>query len=243
MIDTSNLINPLTGKTYTNEELMEAINADETASKIYKGGERFGWDNIAESTSEKLKSAINDYWNSKYKDQLQSDLASQPQFDSPVTSAEPEYEANQKAADTQQAIAESAQTAQAEAEKNAAAAASAGINKSRAGMLSDNAAQQSQTSNVSNIATANSSQAASTQADYLQKMAQADALDQQARNMKSGAALTAIGGGIQGAATGASFGLISDENMKEEPFDDDKLYDAIREFKRLYMKVKELRRK
>lgn len=247
-------INPATGKAFTDEEFEKAMaqfgyDVNATAQQSY---DKYGGE---EASRNALYDAL-----LKYKEWVQAEAAgktqagnntegTRAQFDIPTATntteySTPDYAGRNKAVDTQQAIAESAQAAQAEAEKNAAAAASAGVNKSRAGMLSDNAASSSNTSNVSNIASANASQAASTQADYMQKMAQADALDQQAKNMKSGAGLTAIGGGVQGAAAGASTGaMISDKNMKEEPFDDEKLYSAIRQFKELYMKVKNLRRK
>lgn len=154
-----------------------------------------------------------------------------------------DYTGNQQAVDTQQAIAEGAQTAQQEAEKSAASSASAGINKSRAGMLSDSGTSSAQTNNVSNISMANASQNASTQADYLNKMNQADALDQQAKFQAQGAGIQALGAGMQGAAAGAAMGaVISDENAKESPADfDAKLSDAINQFKILYKRVKEKR--
>lgn len=155
-----------------------------------------------------------------------------------------DYTGNQQAVDTQQAIAEGAQTAQQEAEKSAAASASAGINKSRAGMLSDSGTQSAQTNNVSNISMANATQNASTQADYLNKMNQADALDQQAKFQTQGAGIQALGAGIQGAASGLAMGGVigSDENIKTSPDDfDAKLSDAINQFKILYKRVKEKR--
>jgi len=154
-----------------------------------------------------------------------------------------DYTGNQQAVDTQQAIAEGAQTAQQEAEKSAASSASAGINKSRAGMLSDSGTSSASTNNVSNIAMGNTSQNASTQADYLNKMNQADALNQQAKFQSQGAGITALGAGMQGAASGAALGaVISDENAKESPDDfDSKLSDAINQFKILYKRVKEKR--
>lgn len=155
-----------------------------------------------------------------------------------------DYTGNQQAVDTQQAIAEGAQTAQQEAEKSAASSASAGINKSRAGMLSDSGTSSAQTNNVSNISMANATQNASTQADYLNKMNQADALDQQAKFQARGAGIQALGAGMQGAAAGAAMGGVigSDENIKTSPDDfDAKLSDAINQFKILYKRVKEKR--
>ena len=84
---------------------------------------------------------------------------------------------------------------------------------------------------------------ASTQADYLQKMAQADALDQQAKNVnKSGdlAALGALfGGAASGASVGASLANTSDENEKEAP--DSDLFEMVEQFKKLYEELQELR--
>lgn len=149
----------------------------------------------------------------------------------------------QGSSDIQQAMADSAQAAQKEATEQARINASAGINKSRAGMLSDNQTQQSQTNNIANNYNASQAQHASTQADYLQKMAQADALDQQAANMKKGLNYTTAAGAIQGATTGAStglsMGLASDERLKESY--DDKLEDAIKQFRILYKRVKAIR--
>lgn len=245
----SAMINPATGKQFTPQEIADIF---EAWGKIqYPDGKTFY--NIPEyidAMNTALKSYLEHYDDSanasaNAPETTTGEETSISQFDKPGISDEtgtPDYEGRKNATDVQQAIAEGAQTAQAESENNAVAAASAGVNKSRAGMLSDNASQQTQTNNVSNIASANSSQAASTQADYLNKMAQADALDQQAKNIKSGSAMTALGGGIQGAASGAIAGaIISDEDMKEPIDFDQQLYDAIRQFKELYKKVKAMR--
>lgn len=255
--ETYKWINPITGKAFTDDEVNAAL-------------AQFGYDNTLTAQQnydkyggqEAATKALNEAM-LKYYEWVQSEAAGQTQvenntdetksndgttaqFDTPAAvtteGSTPDYTGRKNAVDVQQAIAEGAQTAQAESENNAVAAASAGVNKSRAGMLSDNASQQTQANNVSNIASANSSQAASTQADYLKKMAQADALDQQAKNMKSGAAMTAIGGGIQGAASGGITGaIVSDEDLKEPIDFDQQLYDAIRQFKELYAKVKAMR--
>lgn len=160
----------------------------------------------------------------------------------------------------QQAAAENALSSQKQAEEAARTSASAGINKPRAGMLSDNAAQQSQTNNVPQLYGMAKNQTQTTSNDYLQKMAQADALDQQAKNIQAGAGLTAMGGaitgGASGAMTGATLGMGSDENMKESPdatnkerrtkesrseVTDDELNKAIRQFRDLYKRVKALK--
>lgn len=161
------------------------------------------------------------------------------------TAANGDYSGRENYGETQDAIAKGAQEAQQNAENQARSSASAGINKSRAGMLSENNSQQSQTNNVSNIYGANTAQNASTQADYLQKMAQADALDQQASNMRKGAGLTALGNGISGAMTGATVGAtlgMSDERAKEAPNDNNNsLQDMIKQFRCLYKRLQELK--
>lgn len=135
--------------------------------------------------------------------------------------------------------------AQATAQANKTANINAGMNKSRAGMLGSQASNSTQ-SNAVNYAAGNRASNASTQADYLQKMASADGLDQQASNMNKAAGLAALSGALQGAGSGASTGAamqsaISDENAKQDPIDDDKLNEAIKQFKTLYAKVKQLR--
>lgn len=135
--------------------------------------------------------------------------------------------------------------AQATAQANKTANINAGMNKSRAGMLGSQASNSTQ-SNAVNYAAGNRASNASTQADYLQKMASADGLEQQASNMDKAAGLAALSGALQGAGSGASTGAamqsaISDENAKQDPVDDDKLNEAIKQFKALYAKVKQLR--
>ncbi len=238
-----NMTNPATGKKFTSQEIAD----------IYKKWRADTGDTTTYTSFPDLVNAMNTAMRS-YLEHYDEKAATatdgeqtvsqfdKPNIDDSSATETPDYTGRKNAVDVQQAIAEGAQTAQTESENNAVAAASAGINKSRAGMLSDNASQQTQTNNVSNIATANSAQSTSTQADYLKKMAQADALDQQAANMKSGAGLTAIGGGIQGAASGAMAGaMISDEDLKEPIDFDQQLYDAIKQFKELYAKVKAMR--
>lgn len=146
----------------------------------------------------------------------------------------------------QQAAAENALSAQKQSAESARASASAGVNKPRAGMLADNSTQQNQTNNVPQLYGMAKNQTQTTSNDYLQKMAQADALDQQASNIQKGAALTAFGGAIQGGAsgamTGATLGMGSDENMKESPqtnkVTDEELNKAIRQFRELYRRVR-----
>ena len=119
----------------------------------------------------------------------------------------PKNSAIEETAKTGEAIAQGAQEAQQAAEASAQKQASAGINRSRAGMLSDQGAEASQTTNVANNYTMAKQQTGATQADYLNKMNQADALSQQANNIQRGAGLTALGGGLQAGATGLKAGM------------------------------------
>ena len=134
-------------------------------------------------------------------------------------------------------------SAQQEAKANAAANANTGINKSAAGLLGSQASSTDSASTANNLYASNRNTQASTQADYLQKMAQADALDQQAKNVnKSGdlAALGALfGGAASGASVGASLANTSDENEKEAP--DSDLFEMVEQFKKLYEELQELR--
>jgi hypothetical protein len=144
-----------------------------------------------------------------------------------------------------QALQAQQQSNQAAAQANKTANINAGINKSRAGMLGSQAAS-TDNSVAQNQYMANRSTAASTQADYLEKMAQADALDQNARNMSRSAGLASLSGALTGAGSGAALGaVVSDENAKEEPIedpiDDNKLQEAIAEFKRLSDRLKQLK--
>lgn len=135
------------------------------------------------------------------------------------------------------------------AQANKKANINAGINRSQAGLLgSNNAAKQAPS--VQNAQYfGNRSTAASTQADYLEKMASANALDQQASNMGKSASLAGVAGALTGAGSGAALGAtISDENCKDAPskepcdgIDTDELLSSVQQFMDLYAKVKELR--
>lgn len=105
----------------------------------------------------------------------------------------------------QQAMADSADAAQTEAYQNYLANATAGINKSRAGMLASQGADPTQ--NVQSNYSANRQLGTSTQNDYLQKMSQANALQQQADMMKKGQGWNIASGALQGLGAGASFGM------------------------------------
>lgn len=90
-----------------------------------------------------------------------------------------------------------------------------------------------------------SSQSASTQADYMEKLGQGLALKNQADNLSNSAKYAGISGALQGGAAGMSMGAtISDENAKQssDPIDDDELNKAIEEFKMLKERIDELKR-
>lgn len=123
-------------------------------------------------------------------------------------------EAAETAKQTELAAGELAETeAQQNATTSAIQAQNAGLNKERAGMMGE-----ANLANRSNANNALAGIAASTQADYLNKIGQANALQQQAENMQKGAALNTAGatvsGAAQGLATGASMFGTSDENEK-----------------------------
>lgn len=131
------------------------------------------------------------------------------------------------------------QTAQAQAK----AAKNAGLTQARANAIGD-ASTYGNTiaSNANNL----SSQNAMTQADWLEKQGQIGAAMQQAGNMQNAAKYAGLSGALQGGAAGMSMGAtISDENAKEAPsdgIDDNKLNEAIKEFRELYKKLNELKK-
>ena len=152
-------------------------------------------------------------------------------------------ERNSEASARGQEAAVNAQTAQSAAKANALQNASAGINRSRAGMLGSNAAQSAQTADTG-IYNAAKQQTNTTNADYLSKMKQADALDTQANYMQKAVPLATASSVLQGAATGAKTGMmLSDENAKEDDdgIDEDKLYEAISQYKQLYEELRQLK--
>lgn len=103
--------------------------------------------------------------------------------------------------------------------KNAEVAArNTGMNRARASTQASQNAQQQINQNATGMGSTLRGQAQGTQNDYLNKMNYANALDQQASNIQSGAALNTIGSALQGAGNGAKFGAgLSDENAKEAP--------------------------
>lgn len=124
----------------------------------------------------------------------------------------------------------------------------AGVNAARAGNMAG--ANNASSSLTSGLYQAGAAQNAATQADYRNKMAQADVMDTQANNMAKGAKLMPWAAGLQGFGQGMQLGgLMSDENCKEAPegtpedgIDDQKLIEAMEQFKSLYNKLQELKK-
>lgn len=131
------------------------------------------------------------------------------------------------------------------ADANKTANISGGINRSLSGIMgSQNASKQ--TANVANpMYSANSSNASSTQADYLEKMGQAKALDTQAGALNKSAGMASLASGIQGFGSGASVGAAlatSDENCKEKPdVSTEDLLEKVSQFMELYDKLQKLK--
>lgn len=119
-----------------------------------------------------------------------------------------------------------------------------GVNAARAGNMAG--ANNSSSALTSGLYQAGAAQNAATQADYRNKMAQADIMDTQANNMAKGAKLMPWAAGLQGFGQGMQLGgLMSDENCKEAPedgIDDQKLIEAMEQFKSLYNKLQELKK-
>ena len=153
-------------------------------------------------------------------------------------------EQNSEASARGQEAATNAQAAQQAASANALQNASAGINRSRAGMLGSNAASGAQTAD-SGIYNTAKQQTQTTNADYLSKMKQADALDTQAKYMSKAQPLATASSVLQGAGQGLMMGtMLSDEESKKEPsdgIDDNKLNEAIARFKQLTEELKQLK--
>ena len=157
-----------------------------------------------------------------------------------------------KGAQTQAQTDEAATTAAgagAASEREAAnSAREAGVNAARAGNMAG--ANNASSSLTSGLYQAGAAQNAATQADYRNKMAQADVMDTQANNMAKGAKLMPWAAGLQGFGQGMQLGgLMSDENCKEAPegtpedgIDDQKLIEAMEQFKSLYNKLQELKK-
>lgn len=150
-------------------------------------------------------------------------------------------------ASSEEGQATDAEDAQAKAKAARLSAANAGVGEQRAGLLGSS---NDSTNNSAIYSAANRNLQQSTQADYLNKMGQAEAMDLQAKNMRKGTVYNTIAGTLSGAAGGAMAGfVISDETQKEpideksNSIDEDKLREQIAQFKDLYRRVKALRRK
>lgn len=137
----------------------------------------------------------------------------------------------------------------AKAQANRQANITAGINRAQAGMLGSQAAGQNTANQANQIYQANSAGAASTQADYLEKMGQSKAMDVTADAKGKAATMAGISGALQGIGSGASVGAAlatSDETQKEDPtnkreVDPEELNRAIANLKDLYRQLKELK--
>ena len=137
----------------------------------------------------------------------------------------------------------------AKAQANRQANITAGINRAQAGMLGSQAAGQNTANQANQIYQANRAGAASTQADYLEKMGQSKAMDVTADSKGKAATMAGISGALQGIGSGASVGAAlatSDETQKEDPtnkreVDPEELNRAIAKLKDLYRQLKELK--
>ena len=146
-------------------------------------------------------------------------------------------------AETDKAATAAAAAGAASEREAANSAKESGVNAARAGNMAgaNNTAQAL----TNGLYQAGAAQNAATQADYRDKMAQADIMDTQAGNMAKGAKLMPWAAGLQGAGQGLMLGLLSDENSKEAPvdgIDDDKLKEAIEKFKSLYAQLQEIKK-
>lgn len=142
----------------------------------------------------------------------------------------------------------------AQAQANRQANITAGINRSQAGLLGSAKAAQNTVNTANNIYQSNAANAASTQADYLEKMGQSKAMDVTADAKSNSANLVGLSAGLQGFGAGAGVGAAlagagttntSDENCKESPNEDDfdmnKLIEECRKMKELYVRLQNLK--
>lgn len=149
----------------------------------------------------------------------------------------------QTKAETDKAAAEAAGAGAASEREAANTARESGVNAARSGNMAG--ANNSAQALTNGLYQAGAAQNAATQADYRDKMSQADIMDTQAGNMAKGAKLMPWAAGLQGAGQGLMLGLLSDENSKEAPvdgIDDDKLKEAIEQFKSLYAQLQEIKK-
>lgn len=119
----------------------------------------------------------------------------------------------------------------------------AGINKSLAGMVGEKTAENTTIQPQAYAAQRN--QQASTQADYLARMGDIEALDLQAKNAKKAQDASGIGAFLSGAAGGASTGFLISDKRAKEPYHNDKglpeadADDALRQIESIEYKYKE----
>lgn len=129
------------------------------------------------------------------------------------------------------------------AQTQAKAAKNAGLTQARANAIGDASTYGNTIASNANSAASNQ---AMTQADWLNKQGQVGSSILQAQNMQNAAKYAGISGALQGGAAGMSMGAtISDENAKEAPsdgIDDNKLNEAIKEFRELHKKLSELKK-
>lgn len=106
------------------------------------------------------------------------------------------------------------QNAQQQAEANKVAGINAGVENAAASNVANNTSDTAANTYANSLG-AMTTQNASTQADYLNKMGQVQSAQQKAQNLQNSAAYNTLGGALQGASQGASIGAgISDERMK-----------------------------
>lgn len=150
----------------------------------------------------------------------------------------------QTKAETDKAAAEAAGAGAASEREAANTARESGVNAARSGNMAG--ANNSAQALTNGLYQAGAAQNAATQADYRDKMSQADIMDTQAGNMAKGAKLQPWNAGLQGLGQGFQLGMmLSDENSKEAPvdgIDDDKLKEAIEQFKSLYAQLQEIKK-
>ena len=215
------------------KEIMEEYGVDEETARKYV-------ESVDTSSGdwEAIKKGFRDENGNNYTEKLIEEAGKQAEAAVQVVEDTKQQDTDESAAAqaTQLAEAQEAQNAQTNAQN-------AGVNRSRAGLLGSNTAAADAGTTYNNAYTALRNQSASTQADYLQKMGQSTALQNQAENMEKGLGYATVAGGLQGAGSGAAMGAtISDERMKENPDEfDDKLNEAVQQFKQLYKELKELK--
>lgn len=157
----------------------------------------------------------------------------------------------QTKAETDEAATTAAGAGAASEREAANSAREAGTNASRSGMMAG--VNNDAAGLLNGLYQTGAAQKASTQADYRNKMAQADVMDTKAGNMAKGAQIMPWASALQGAGQGAQLGMmLSDENVKEaegenpegenpDGVDEDKLNEAISQFRELYKQLQDLK--